>query len=340
MQFEADGTDTDLTSEILSEILSEPETMNLIVMAPGGRLDSCVAELVPDFSRSRLQKLIAEGQVTVNETICADKKVKVKPDDRITITVPLPEPMELQPEAIPLEILYEDSSLIIVNKAAGMVVHPAPGHHTGTLVNALLYHCQAKGETLPGINGIQRPGIVHRLDKDTTGAIVVAKTVQALHHLQDQFKTKTARRSYIGIVYGAPREESGTVNEPLGRHPVDRQKQAIVSEENGGRSAITHWKIKERFGYFTLMEYELETGRTHQIRVHTMHMGFPIMGDPLYGSGRNMVNVKIAGQALHAWRLRLIHPLTEEIVEAIAPVPKSFKTLSDVLRRRSFCSPR
>ena len=141
-------------------------------------------------------------------------------------------------------------------------------------------------------------------------------------------------------MYGAPREESGTVNEPLGRHPVDRQKQAIVSEENGGRSAITHWKIKERFGYFTLMEYELETGRTHQIRVHTMHMGFPIMGDPLYGSGRNMVNVKIAGQALHAWRLRLIHPLTEEIVEAIAPVPKAFNTLADVLRRRSFCSPR
>ncbi len=311
------------------------QTITLVVEGAGGRLDSTLADQLPEFSRSRLQTLIAEGHVTVNDRICADKKVKVKPNDAIVITVPPAEPMTLQGEAIPLDILYEDRSLIIVNKAAGMVVHPSPGHHSGTLVNALLAHCESRGETLPGINGIQRPGIVHRLDKDTTGAIVVAKTEQALQHLQDQFKTKTARRSYIAIVYGAPRDESGTVNEPIGRHPVDRQRQAVVSEENGGRAAITHWTVKERLGYFTVMDYELETGRTHQIRVHTMHMGYPIVGDPIYGAGRKMVNVKIAGQALHAWRLRLIHPITGEEVEAIAPLPKAFVTLTDVLRRRS-----
>jgi 23S rRNA pseudouridine1911/1915/1917 synthase len=322
--FEAEQFETD-----------ESQTIVLTVDGVGGRLDSCLAEQLPEFSRSRLQKLITDGQVTVNDRLCADKKVKVHPHDRITLTVPPVEPMGLQPEVIPLDILYEDPALIVVNKAAGMVVHPSPGHHSGTLVNALLAHCASQGETLPGINGIQRPGIVHRLDKDTTGAIVVAKTEQALQHLQAQFKTKTARRSYIAIVYGSPREDSGTVNEPIGRHPVDRQRQAIVTIENGGRTAITHWTVKERLGYFTVMEYELETGRTHQIRVHTMHMGYPIVGDPIYGAGRKMVNVNIAGQALHAWRLRFIHPVTGQGVESIAPLPKAFETLTDVLRRRS-----
>ena len=323
--------------EIASEIASpdEAETIELAVEGLGGRLDAVLAEQIEYLSRSRLQKLIAGGHVTVNDQLCDNKKTLVKAPDWISIVIPPTEPMTLPAEDIPLEVLYEDSSLIIINKAAGMVVHPSPGHSNGTLVNALLFHCEAKGETLPGINGIQRPGIVHRLDKDTTGAIVVAKTEQALHHLQAQFKTKTARRSYRGIVYGAPQADSGTVNQPIGRHPVDRQKQAIVAESAGGRSAITHWKVQERIGAFTSMEYELETGRTHQIRVHTTHIGYPILGDPLYGAGRKLVNVNLTGQALHAWRLRLLHPVTEEWIEAIAPLPKTMDTLAEVLRKRA-----
>lgn len=310
------------------------ELISLAVENPG-RLDSILADQILYLSRSRLQKLILEGQVKVNDRPCTDKKTQVKRADWIEITIPPTEPMQLPAEDIPLEILYEDSSLIVINKPAGMVVHPAPGHSSGTLVNALLFHCAAKGETLPGINGVQRPGIVHRLDKDTTGAIVVAKTEQALHHLQAQFKTKTARRSYRGIVYGSPKTDSGTVNAPIGRHPTERQKQAIVPEESGGRSAITHWKVQERLGYFTSLEYELETGRTHQIRVHTTHIGYPIVGDPLYGAGKNLVKVNLTGQALHAWRLRLLHPVTETWLETIAPIPKSMETLTEVLRKRA-----
>jgi len=315
---------------------AEPETIVLSVEGElGGRLDSYLAEKIEYFSRSRLQKLIAEGHVKINDRVCVDKKLQVQAQDWIEIIVPPAEPMTLQAEDIPLEILYEDRTLIVVNKPSGMVVHPSPGHSGGTLVNALLFHCAIRGETLPGINGVQRPGIVHRLDKDTTGAIVVAKTEQALHHLQGQFKTKSARRSYRGIVYGSPQTDSGTVDEPIGRHPVDRQKQAIVSEDLGGRSAVTHWSVHERIGYFTVMDYELETGRTHQIRVHTTHLGYPIVGDPLYGSGYKMVNVNLAGQALHAWRLRLLHPVTEAWIETIAPLPKAFETLTEVLRRRA-----
>jgi 23S rRNA pseudouridine1911/1915/1917 synthase len=266
----------------------------------------------------------------VNGELCKSKKAEVEDGDLIQIELPEVQPLELKPEAIPLDILYEDESLIIINKPAGMVVHPSAGHESGTLVNALLAHC----ETLPGINGVQRPGIVHRLDKDTTGAIVVAKTEQAFHHLQEQFRTKTARRDYYAIVYGVPRQESGTVDQPIGRHPVDRQKQAIVPEEKGGRRAITHWKIKERLGNYTLLQFELETGRTHQIRVHSAFMGNPIVGDPVYSSGRS-IGVNLPGQVLHAWRLRLIHPATNEWIEAIAPLPESFIKLVEVLRRRS-----
>ncbi|MCY6490522.1 RluA family pseudouridine synthase [Leptolyngbya sp. GGD] len=294
------------------------------------RIDRYLADQLPDLSRSRIQKLIESGHVQVNGELCQSKKAEVADGDFIQIELPEAQPLELKPEAIALDILYEDDSLIIVNKTAGMVVHPSAGHDSGTLVNALLAHC----ESLPGINGIQRPGIVHRLDKDTTGAIVVAKTEAAFHHLQEQFRTKTARRDYYAIIYGAPKQESGTVDQPIGRHPVDRQKQAIVPEEKGGRRAITHWKIKERLGNYTLLEFELETGRTHQIRVHSAFMGNPIVGDPLYSSGRS-IGVNLPGQALHAWRLKLIHPVREEWIEAIAPLPESFTKLADVLRRRS-----
>ncbi|MBD1822391.1 RluA family pseudouridine synthase [Cyanobacteria bacterium FACHB-DQ100] len=296
----------------------------------GERIDRYLADQLPDLSRSRIQKLIELGHVQVNGALCKSKKAEVEDGDLIQIELPDAQPLELKPEPIPLDILYEDDSLIIVNKAAGMVVHPSAGHESGTLVNALLAHC----ETLPGINGVQRPGIVHRLDKDTTGAIVVAKTEQAFHHLQEQFRTKTARRDYYAIVYGAPKQESGTVDQPIGRHPVDRQKQAIVPEEKGGRRAITHWQIKERLGNYTLLQFELETGRTHQIRVHSAFIGHPVVGDPVYSSGRS-IGVNLPGQALHAWRLRLIHPVTEKWVEAIAPVPAYFTTLLEVLRKRA-----
>jgi 23S rRNA pseudouridine1911/1915/1917 synthase len=294
------------------------------------RIDRVLADQLPDLSRSRLQKLIEQGFVQVNGKLCTSKKAEVQDGDLIQIEIPEAQPLHLEPEPIPLDILYEDDSLIILNKPAGLVVHPSAGHPSGTLVNALLAHCG----TLPGINGIQRPGIVHRLDKDTTGAIAVAKTEQAFHHLQDQFRTKTARRDYLGIVYGAPKQETGTVDQPIGRHLVDRQKQAVVPEEKGGRRAITHWQVKERLGNFTLIHFELETGRTHQIRVHSAFIGHPIVGDLTYGSGRS-IGVNLPGQVLHAWRLRLKHPLTETWVEAIAPLPESFTKLLEILKRRA-----
>ncbi len=304
--------------------------IELYVEERDDRLDRYLADQLPDVSRSRLQKLIEQGHVSINGAVCTSKKAGVQECDRIQIEIPEAKPLELQPENIPLDILYEDDSLIILNKPAGMVVHPSAGHESGTMVNALLAHC----ETLPGINGVQRPGIVHRLDRDTTGAIAVAKTEQALHHLQDQFRTKTARRDYLAVVYGAPKQDSGTIDQPLGRHLIDRQKQAVIPEEKGGRRAVTHWQVRERIGDFTLMQFELETGRTHQIRVHSTFMGHPVVGDPVYGSGRS-VKVNLQGQALHAWRLRLQHPVTQEGIEAIAPVPDSFTKLLEVLRRRS-----
>ena len=303
--------------------------IDLSVEETSDRLDRYLADQVTDLSRSRLQKLIEQGHVQVNGEVCTSKKLEVKLGDRIQIDIPAAQPLALQAEDIPLDILYEDDSLLILNKPAGLVVHPSAGHEAGTMVNALLAHCP----TLPGINGVQRPGIVHRLDKDTTGAIAVAKTEQAFHHLQEQFRTKTARRDYLAIVYGAPPQEKGTIDQPIGRHPVERQKMAVVPAEKG-RRAITHWHVKERLGNFTLMEFELETGRTHQIRVHSAFMGHPIVGDQVYGSGRKSVNVNLPGQALHAWRLRLRHPLTEEWVVAIAPLPFTFTKLLEVLKRR------
>src|SRR4028118_854268 len=221
------------------------------------RLDIWLSNQIPDLSRSRIQTLISQGNVKVNDETCTSKKISVKTGDRIHLTLPEAQPTSLQAEAIPLDILYEDDTLIIVNKPAGLVVHPAAGHENGTLVNALLAHCQNPA----GIGGVQRPGIVHRLDKDTTGAIVIAKTDLAHQHLQAQLKAKTARREYLGVVYGAPSAESGTINLPVGRHPVDRKKMAVVPVEKGGRLAVTHWTIKERLGNYTLMHFQPETGR-------------------------------------------------------------------------------
>jgi 23S rRNA pseudouridine1911/1915/1917 synthase len=303
--------------------------IDLQVEEAGDRLDRYLTEKLLDQSRSRIQKLIEQGHVCVNGQVCHSKKAAVQLGDHIQVEIPEVQPLALKPEAIPLEILYEDETFLILNKPSGLVVHPAPGHEGGTLVNALLTHCP----NLPGIGGVQRPGIVHRLDKDTSGALVVAKTDQAHRHLQAQLKAKTARREYLGIVFGAPSCESGKVDLPIGRHPIDRKKMAIVPVEKGGRLAVTHWQIKERLGNYTLMQFQLETGRTHQIRVHSAQMGHPIVGDPVYGSGKS-IGVKLPGQALHAWKLKVQHPLSGDWIEAIAPLPDYFIKLLDVLQRR------
>ncbi|WP_026736659.1 RluA family pseudouridine synthase [Fischerella sp. PCC 9605] len=303
--------------------------ISLQVEEQAERLDRYLAEKCTDLSRSRIQQLIEQGQVQLNGKVCTSKKTGVKVGDRISLEIPPAEPLELAAEDIPLDILYEDDQLLILNKPAGLVVHPAPGHPDGTLVNAILAHCP----NLPGIGGVQRPGIVHRLDKDTTGAIAIAKTEHAHQHLQAQLKAKTAQREYLGVVYGVTKTESGTVNLPIGRHPVDRKKMAVVSTEQGGRQAVTHWRILERLGNYTLMHFQLETGRTHQIRVHSAHMGHPIVGDPVYSSGHS-IGVNLPGQALHAWRLRLQHPISGQWIEVTASPPQTFTTLLEVLRRR------
>ena len=306
-------------------------TINLQLEEIGDRLrlDLYLSQQLTNVSRSRLQQLIEQGNVQLNGKVCTSKKEIIQIGDRISLTIPEAKPLNLQPEAIPLDILYEDDTLIIVNKQAGLVVHPAAGHEHGTLVHALLAHCQ----NLAGIGGVQRPGIVHRLDKDTTGAIMIAKTDLAHQHLQAQLKAKTARREYLGVVYGAPKADTGTIHQPIGRHSVDRKKMAVVPVEKRGRLAVTHWQVRERLGNYTLMHFQLETGRTHQIRVHSAFIGHPIVGDPVYSSGRNL-GVNLAGQVLHAWRLQLRHPLSNELLEVTAPLPKVFTTLLDVLRRR------
>jgi 23S rRNA pseudouridine1911/1915/1917 synthase len=295
---------------------------------PEPRLDLWLAAQLPELSRARWQRLITQGQIQIQDQVCTDKKYKLKSGDRVCVSIPSPTTLDLIPEAIPLDILYEDDHLIIVNKPAGMVVHPSAGHDTGTLVHALLAHCP-----LSSIGGVQRPGIVHRLDKDTTGAMVVAKTDFAHQHLQQQLQAKTARREYLGVVYGTPKTESGTIDLPVGRHPVDRQKNTVLPIAQGGKSAVTHWQIEEKLRSFSLLKFQLETGRTHQIRIHTTKMGHPIVGDPVYGTGRS-IGVKLPGQALHAWHLELIHPHTGELIRAEAPIPAYFLTLLQVLRNR------
>jgi 23S rRNA pseudouridine1911/1915/1917 synthase len=303
--------------------------IDLQVEDGGDRLDLWLSDQLPDLSRSRLQKLIAEGQVLRNGAPCTSKKCLLQDGDQLQLIIPDAQPLLVEPEAIDLDILYEDDSLIIVNKAAGMVVHPAPGHYSGTLVNALLHHCQ----DLAGIGGVLRPGIVHRLDKDTTGAIVVAKTDQVMLDLQSQIQAKTAQREYLGIVYGAPKTESGVVDQPIGRHPIDRKRMAVVPEEKGGRASVTYWEVRERIGHYSLVQFRLGTGRTHQIRVHAAFLGHPVVGDLDYSMGRSL-GVKLTGQALHAWRLTLRHPVTGEPIEAIAPPPETFETLLRILRIR------
>ncbi|MEE1351135.1 MAG: RluA family pseudouridine synthase [Clostridia bacterium] len=274
-----------------------------------------------DISRSYASKLIADGCVTVNGKSIT-KKTKICVGDEVVINLPEPEQIEAKPENIPLNIVYEDDSVIVVNKPRGLVVHPAPGNMTGTLVNGLLYHC-----SLSSINGAIRPGIVHRIDKDTSGLLIVAKTNAAHEALSLQLKEQKALRKYWCIVNGNIKEDSGTIDKPIGRHPVDRKRMAVVE---GGRNAVTHFKVLERFGTHTLVECTLQTGRTHQIRVHMASIGHSIAGDPVYGIKKE--RDKAEGQLLHAKTIGFKHPETGEIMEFSSELPEYFTAALNKLR--------
>ncbi len=291
----------------------------------GVRIDKYLAEQLPDITRSYLQKLLKDGSVQMNgKPVKASTKTAV--GAVIELTIPEPEEPEILPEDIPLDILYEDSDVILINKPKDMVVHPAAGHYTGTLVNALMYHC--KGD-LSGINGVLRPGIVHRIDKDTTGVLIVCKNDKAHNALAEQLKEHSITRKYRAIVCGNLKEDEGTVDAPLGRHPQDRKKMAIV--RTGGKRAVTHYRVLERFGNYTYIECQLETGRTHQIRVHMASLGHPLLGDEVYGRVKSPF--KLEGQTLHAMVLGFIHPTTGEYMEFEAPLPEYFEKLLEKLRR-------
>ena len=282
----------------------------------GARIDRFLADAAPELSRSRIQKLIKDAHITVNEKP-VKSNYRLLTDDVISLSIPELKEPDILPEALPLDILYEDRDVIVVNKPKGMVVHPAPGHYTGTLVNALLYHCK---DQLSGINGDLRPGIVHRIDMDTTGSLIVCKNDLAHQNLSEQLKEHSIHRIYIAIVHGNIKENEGTVNAPIGRHPTNRKKMAI--NEKNGKPAITHYKVLERFSNYTYMEFKLETGRTHQIRVHMASIGHPLLGDTVYSSGKSPF--KTQGQTLHAMTIGFIHPRTNEYMEISAPLPEYF----------------
>ena len=291
----------------------------------GERLDRYLSEEMEDRSRSYIQKLIKDQYVIVNQKpVKANYRLSL--GDMVEITLPEAKEPDIIPENIPLDILYEDQDIIIVNKPKQMVVHPAPGHYSGTLVNALMYHC---GQELSGINGTMRPGIVHRIDMDTTGSLIVCKNDMAHQSLSDQLKVHSIKRVYVAIVHGNIKEDNGTVNFPIGRHPTERKKMSIHTKN--GRNAITHYKVLERFGEYTYIQCALETGRTHQIRVHLASIGHPLVGDQVYGP-RKCPFPKLQGQTLHAKTLGIIHPRTGEYLEINAPLPDYFIELLDRLR--------
>lgn len=302
------------------------EPLLFIADKAGERLDVFLTRQQPDLSRAHVQKLITEGAALVDGAV-RKANYKLRGGEQISLVVPEAAPVEIKAEAIPLDVLYEDEDIIVVNKARGMVVHPAAGVNTGTLVNALLYHCH----DLSGINGEIRPGIVHRLDKDTSGVMVCAKNDKAHIDLAEQIRTKAAHRIYWAIVHGNIKEEAGIIKGDIGRHPTDRKKMAIVREN--GKPAVTHFKVLERFGDYTLIECRLETGRTHQIRVHMTSIGHPLVNDPKYGP-KKPSPFAIEGQALHSLTLTLTHPGTGEPMEFSAPVPEDMQRILTGLRDR------
>lgn len=303
--------------------------MNNIIMVTeeeqGCRIDKFLAEYREELTRSYIQKMIRSGCVMVNGkpvkasySICEGDTIALQVQEQI-------EP-DILAENIPLDIVYEDADVILINKPKGMVVHPAPGHYTGTMVNALMYHCK---EELSGINGVLRPGIVHRIDMDTTGIVIACKNDFAHNSIAEQLKEHSITRRYYAIVYGSVREDEGTVNAPIGRHPVDRKKMAI--NEKNGKTAVTHYKVIERFGGYTWIECRLETGRTHQIRVHMASIGHPLLGDEVYGPSRDPFHLQ--GQTLHAYILGFVHPRTKQYMEFTAELPDYFEKLTLSLRK-------
>ncbi len=294
----------------------------------GERLDKYLSLIFQDTgaspSRSFFQKLIKENHVCVND-VPQKANYRLKADDMITVEIPDAVETPILPENIPLDILYEDEDLLIVNKPKGMVVHPSAGHYSGTLVNAIMYHCR---ESLSGINGEVRPGIVHRIDMDTTGSLIVCKNDASHIFIAKQIKEHSVNRRYRGIVCGRVKDDEGTIDAPIGRHPIERKKMAI--NEKNGKNAITNYKVLERFERYTYMEFKLETGRTHQIRVHMASIGHPLLGDTLYSSGKSPY--KLQGQTLHAMTIGFVHPTSREYMEVSAPLPEYFEKILKDLR--------
>lgn len=291
----------------------------------GERIDKILSILMENLSRSYIQKLLADKLVTVNNKE-VKANYKVKSDDEIRLLLPPAVTPDIEAENIPLDILYEDEDVIVINKPKNMVVHPAAGHYSGTLVNALLYHCKG---CLSGINGVLRPGIVHRIDKDTTGSIIVCKNDYSHNHIAMQLKEHSINRKYHALVCGVLKEDEGTVHTNIGRHPNDRKKMAVVAP-GSGKEAITHYKVLQRFEKYTYVECTLETGRTHQIRVHMSHLGYPLLGDEIYG--RKEAPFRLEGQCLHAKILGFIHPRSQEYIETEAPLPAYFEKLLQILK--------
>ena len=288
------------------------------------RLDAFLASSLDGLTRSQATRLIESGEVAVNGR-AVSKSYKLAGGEDIAVTLPEPEPVEAVPQDIPLDVVYEDADVIVVNKPSGMVVHPAPGHPDGTLVNALLYHCAG---TLSGIGGALRPGIVHRIDRDTSGLIIAAKNNAAHQYLSAQLADHTLARTYECIVVGKLREDRGTVDAPIARHPTDRKRMAVVA---GGREAVTHWEVIARYPGYTHVRCRLETGRTHQIRVHMAYIGHPILGDTVYGAKKEVPG--LTGQCLHAVGLRFLHPRTHEVVELSCPLPDEFTRMLQKIRK-------
>lgn len=288
------------------------------------RIDKCIASLMDSLSRSYIQKMIREGNVAVNGRPVR-QNFRVSADDEVSFLLPEAVEPQILPEDIPLDILYEDDDLLVVNKPKGMVVHPAAGHYSHTLVNAVLFHCRGQ---LSGINGVLRPGIVHRIDKDTTGSVLICKNDAAHRSIARQLKEHSIVRRYRAIVCGSLKEEEGTVDAPIGRDPSDRKKMAI--NRKNGKEAVTHYRVLQRFSGYTCIECRLETGRTHQIRVHMASLGHPLLGDAVYGPKKSPFSF-LEGQTLHAMILGFIHPVTGEYVETCAPLPEYFEHLLRIL---------
>lgn len=298
------------------------DDIRIIAKESGERIDALLAQNVPEISRSAAQRLIDDGDVLVNG-VSVRKNYKCSAGDEIVLSLPDTEDTELIPEDIPLDVVFEDNDVIVVNKPRGMVVHPAPGHPQGTLVNALLHHC---GDSLSGIGGERRPGIVHRIDKDTSGLIIAAKNDHAHLFLSAQLADRSLSRVYEAIVRGNMREDGGTIDAPIGRHPTDRKRMAVTDKNS--KNAVTHWEVIARYSGYTHLRCRLETGRTHQIRVHMAHIGHPLLGDGVYGA--KCPDKGLEGQCLHARELKFIHPRSGENIRLFAPLPEYF---TDVIRR-------